>query len=265
MFINIPENKQYYIKHSRDEHPRQEDFTMHAHSHYELLLFISGDITYLVEGNSYHPKLYDLLLFDIAETHKVIVNNSVPYERLVIQVEKNLFDGFGTSNEFFAPFSNRKLGENNLISSSNFRDSLWEKCLRRFMWDKHDKTDVISWLLPLLNDIRHMSHNSDTSREHSPLILKILSYINDNLDGDLSTEKITKNFYINRTELYSAFTKATGTGIHQYITVKRLIMAHNLITQGEKPTVACQKSGFNDYSSFYRAFTKHFGISPKNI
>ena len=32
--------------------------------------------------------------------------------------------------------------------------------------------------------------------------------------------------------------------------------------QGVQPTKACAQAGFNDYSTFYRGYKKHFGYSP---
>ncbi len=50
--------------------------------------------------------------------------------------------------------------------------------------------------------------------------------------------------------------------IHDYINVKRLIIAQELLKQGKKPTDIYEKCGFHDYSTFFRAYKSRFGISP---
>ncbi len=75
MKTELTENRKFYIKRSLDISPNQRSFDLHAHEHYELLLFLSGDITYLVEGKHYHPKRGDILRGDIrgggdSEIHK---------------------------------------------------------------------------------------------------------------------------------------------------------------------------------------------------
>ena len=42
-------------------------------------------------------------------------------------------------------------------------------------------------------------------------------------------------------------------------------MARNSILSGSSAIAACQSSGFNDYSAFYRAYKEKFGVSPKNL
>ena len=50
--------------------------------------------------------------------------------------------------------------------------------------------------------------------------------------------------------------------VHQYITNKRFTYANELIKNGTNITEAAHNAGFNNYSSFYRAYKKQFGTSP---
>ena len=60
------------------------------------------------------------------------------------------------------------------------------------------------------------------------------------------------------------FKACTGYTLHNYINNKRLIKANELIRNGISMSEAAQQCGFNDYSSFVRAFKRQFGLSPKN-
>jgi len=51
--------------------------------------------------------------------------------------------------------------------------------------------------------------------------------------------------------------------IHQYITKKRLDMCRNALLSGTNISKSFQTYGFKDYSSFFRAFKKEYGLSPK--
>ncbi len=265
MINNLFDNKFLYIKHSIDNNPQQNDFSMHAHADYELLYFLSGDITYIVEGNIYKPNPHDILIFDIAETHKVIVNSNKPYERTVIQMDKNIFSFIDPKYKLFSAFSNKKLGENNIIHPSDFEDDLWKKSLSRLIkYNGNHNYKAIGFLLTLLNEINDNKIKHNDTIDNTSIHSKIVKFVNEHITEEITTDKIAKKFFISRTALYHIFKEATGTGVHNYINVKRLVMAQNLLRYGEKPTNVFEKCGFKDYSTFYRAYKTHFNISPKD-
>ena len=70
--------------------------------------------------------------------------------------------------------------------------------------------------------------------------------------------------FISKSQLNRKFRNVTGSTVWEYITAKRLILAKELLVRGEKPTSVYTKCGFNDYTSFYRAYKTKFLHSPKN-
>ena len=89
-----------------------------------------------------------------------------------------------------------------------------------------------------------------------------IDYINAHLTEDLSIEKLSSHFYINRYYLMHIFRDETGGTVGNYISSKRLLMARNMIRSGTAATQACFGCGFGNYSAFYRAYKKEYGISP---
>ncbi len=264
MYVNLPGDQPFYIRYAKDAHPMQEDFLLHAHSHYEILIFISGDITYLVEGNVYTPRPWDILLFNIAETHKVLLHSDTPYERLVIQMQKDFLSERFSPNALFSFFHTDAPGRNHLLHPSDFRDDLWKLCALRLMESTCADDMAAPLLLPaLLHELRHAYTHRKSTEESVPLATQIVHYVNSHITEDLSPSRLTQIFLISRTALYTLFQRATGTGIHDYINVKRLILAQELLRQGEKPTHVYEKVGFRDYTAFFRAYRKTFGHSPR--
>lgn len=51
--------------------------------------------------------------------------------------------------------------------------------------------------------------------------------------------------------------------VHQYILKKRLEVCKDMTRNGIKISEVYLMFGFRDYSGFYKAFKKEFGISPK--
>ena len=61
------------------------------------------------------------------------------------------------------------------------------------------------------------------------------------------------------------FKQETGYTVGNYITEKRLIKARDLLSQGTCATQACYLSGFQNYSTFLRAYKKRYPGRPKDI
>ena len=75
---------------------------------------------------------------------------------------------------------------------------------------------------------------------------------------------LAEKFYISKYYLCRAFHKATGLTVHDYIRLKRLNLARELKAEGKSISEAAMMAGFTDYSSFYRAYLKEYGVSPRN-
>ena len=83
------------------------------------------------------------------------------------------------------------------------------------------------------------------------------------LEQDISLEDLAKTFYVSKFHIAHLFKENTGIAIHQYIMKKRLAACQDAILGNISISRAYLMFGFKDYSSFYRAFKKEFGISPK--
>ena len=94
---------------------------------------------------------------------------------------------------------------------------------------------------------------------------RICEYINENLTGELSLEKIARAFFVSKFYLCRAFKGYVGSSIHSYIVAKRISLAKSLIDSGESASAVAYKVGFGDYSAFYRAYVKHVGAAPTEM
>ena len=61
------------------------------------------------------------------------------------------------------------------------------------------------------------------------------------------------------------FKAQTGSTVHAYVRQRRLLYAAQLIRQGENVNKAAADSGFEEYSTFFRAFRESFGVSPGQL
>lgn len=99
---------------------------------------------------------------------------------------------------------------------------------------------------------------------YSPIIQKVLSYINLNLTSDLSLKPLSEMFNISAGYLSTLFKKETGNTLTDYVNKQRIEYAILLLnaTDLQIQTIACY-CGIPDTNYFTRTFKKFKGMTPK--
>ena len=101
--------------------------------------------------------------------------------------------------------------------------------------------------------------------EYSRHMSALIQYINRHAMEPLTLDDLAGVFYSSKYGLMRDFKNYTGISIHQYLIIRRVLIAKELIQQGVKPKDASDRCGFSDYSSFYRAFKSRMGLSPEQF
>lgn len=97
-------------------------------------------------------------------------------------------------------------------------------------------------------------------------IATVLSYIEQNLSGDLSIDVLSNLVYMNRYYFSTFFKKYVGETPIQYITRKRVAMAMSLLDTTPLSILEIAiRSGFNNASNFNRVFKQITGKSPSDF
>ncbi|WP_299839989.1 AraC family transcriptional regulator [uncultured Tenacibaculum sp.] len=93
---------------------------------------------------------------------------------------------------------------------------------------------------------------------------KILNYIFDNLEQEISLDSISKKVFMSKSSFCKYFKKRTKTTFTDYVNKLRITKAARLLSESDL-TVSeiCFASGFNSLSYFNRQFQKQKKISPK--
>ena len=83
-------NKRGYLKedfrlfHIRDQ--VELELGYHYHEFDKIVVFLTGNVTYVVEGKAYFLKPWDILLVPHNQIHRPIIDPSEPYERIILWV-----------------------------------------------------------------------------------------------------------------------------------------------------------------------------------
>lgn len=261
IFKYIHDNIALHYEH--DDNPNQANFTMHTHSIYELYCFLGGNAVYHVEGTSYPLKKGDILIMRPLEAHYITLDCTVPYTRLSIHFRPELLDGINPQKELLIPYNCRENGTHNLYRAQNSSKSIYSFFIDRIITSAADEGLQAATSLPsLLFEIYKAFKNIEKNETEHSIDYYIIDYINKHISEDISINKLCNEFFISESQLSRIFKKATGTTVWAYVTTKRLMNAHQLILSGISPTAAYSDCGFKDYSTFFRAYKKKYGVPP---
>ena len=92
---------------------------------------------------------------------------------------------------------------------------------------------------------------------------RVIDYIEDNLDGDLSLQAMAAEVDISPLYLARAFKSAVGQSPHQYVLARRIERAKELLRNTDLPVVdVALSSGFSSQSHLSHWFIRQVGVSP---
>ena len=259
------DDEDFGLSHSYSPVPDQSRFVLHTHERAELYYFVSGTGVFHIEGNDYPLQSGDLLVMQSAESHYIELDKTAPYERIVLHFDLNVLDSIDPSGLLRKPFLDRQPGKQNLYPAERFRGGSCEHYFHTMMNPNPDpRVSIFAGLIPLLCELCRLQRDSEQAPtlEQDSAAYRIIQYLNENMETNISMEDICQKFYLSKSQLCRIFREATGVTVKQYLNAKRLVQAKQRIDAGELPTYVYLRCGFNDYSSFYRAYVKYYGVSP---
>ena len=266
-------NDPFKLFHIRDT--KDIKFEYHHHDFSKIVILIDGDLTYYIEGKAYILKPWDILFVNKNEIHKPVVNPNKYYERIVIWLNPDFMAKYAQGNNNLLKCFEVAIKNNYNLLRLNMKSIDIIKNLIQDIQNCNNSNEFGSEILKeslfvqLMVLMNRLFLNSDKNRDiediqYDKTIEGVLNYINSNLENDLSIDTIASEFFISKYYLMRKFKNQIGSSIHNYVVQKRLILARSLISDGLSMSSVCSRCGFNDYSSFVRAFKKVYGVSPSN-
>ena len=208
--------------------------SLHHHDFYECYLFLSGDVTYLIEGKSYQLKPGDIILINSRELHQAYINSrETAYERFVLWINPAFLRLLSTEATDLTQCFERP-GRKNVLRV----DAEWQQNIRMLMnkliFLEHFQgtgEDLLyrAYITELMVYLCNLTFNDhvrfDVDVKKSSRIDRILEYINSHLEEDITIDALSEYSYLSKFHLSREFKKHTGTTLHRYILQKKLIAA----------------------------------------
>ena len=130
-----------------------------------------------------------------------------------------------------------------------------------------DKIETKACLLNLLKEYIVLSGKGETTvkNKNSEGLGKVLSFINENLNRNISNEELAGICHLHITHFVRFFKEKVGQTPQRYIATKRLEAAKRLLEQTELSITDISESvGFYDSAHFSRSFKQVYDMSPFN-
>lgn len=254
----IRQTDKIFFKHEISSGLSCDTYNMHTHNNYELIYFVGGNATHVIEDRKYKLRRGDLILIRPFRYHFIQIDAPEDYERYDI-----LFDPerHGISGLSLIPDDVEIIN----IAGNGIAEDIFRRC---DTYRRSCAADDFAHLLPhLLSELFYnVSLFSLSPAEEavsvSPLISEALRYINENLNSIGGTREIAEHLFISESYLFRLFRKELHQTPKKYIMDKRLLTAQKRLASGASPTSVCESCGFADYTTFYRNYTSFFGHAP---
>lgn len=267
------EKRGYLLENFRLFHLRSEQGTKvdyHYHEFCKLLLLVSGSGSYVVDGQRYLLQPGDTVLIGSRSVHRPELEEGIPYERIIIYISPEFLQRESSPDCPLLDIFSGEWGHVLRTNESSNRKilSLTQRLEKELSGSEYGRVIMSNAaLLRLLVEIGRSFRQEDIQQPQpvvprNPRILELMKYIDSHLMEDLDIDALAEAFYISKYHMMRQFRQETGFTIHTYLSQRRLLHARGLMEKGMRATDACYRSGFRNYSSFTRAYGKHFGTTP---
>lgn len=245
---------------------------IHTHDYYEIYLFVEGVVEMEIANQRVTLKPGDTIILPPGVAHRSeIKSEDIPYRRYVLWLSKEycsaifqqapnelfLLQRVVTQHKYvyhftvlaFNALQNKLFALLDAIHSDRFaREAQIMLCMGDFLLS--------------LNRAAYEQEHPRTKRENLSYYEAITGYIDAHLEEPLPLERLAREFYISKYYIAHLFQESVGMSVHQYIIKKRLAACCDAIRNGTAISKVYAICGFREYSSFYRAFKKEYGMSP---
>lgn len=245
---------------------------LHSHNFFELLFCCSSSgVEYLLGAERYRIEKGDIIFVPPGISHRPLLpeHMSEPYKRYVLWLSsdfKSLQSQFSSNHIFDHPEVSllRTAGTKWKVLENYFRDGVLESQRKAPGWEAAVIGNTIV-LLTLLHRAILDKSAAPLHAEKPELLDQVVAYVESHLSEVITLADTARQFYISQSTISQTFRNKMGVSFYHFVIQRRLIAAKALILQGISLESINERVGFSDYSTFYRAFKREYGISPRQF
>ncbi|MDE6364067.1 MAG: AraC family transcriptional regulator [Lachnospiraceae bacterium] len=247
--------------------------SLHTHDFYEFYFFLEGTVSIEIDQTRCPLTFGDVIFIPPKITHRpVIHSHQLPYRRFVLWISDAYFSQILSLSPDYGYLSQYVKKHNTyLLHHDRYSFNTLQSLLLRMLEELHAdhfgcRTQAALCLQNLILHINRMLYEQNhpkIKRTGLSLHQNVMNYIEDHIGEDLSLDRLAAVFFVSKYHIAHTFRENLGISVHQYVTKKRLALCREALLEHQNISESIDAFGFGDYSGFYRAFKKEYGISPK--
>ena len=217
----------------------------HCHAQYEMIAVEEGDITVMLEGQSYRLQKNQIIIIPPLFYHSVMANGEGNYRRITA-----LFGINAIPSVLQAEFA--KQGRAVTVSVAQI-NKIKEIC------QKEDTSFYAPLLQSLMVEIFYDVFGAPRALEKNEtdeFLTRTFQYIDQHLHEKILLDELAAYTSRSKSSFCHLFQSKMNISPKQYILQKKLALASKLIDEGVPHTVAAMQVGYENYSNFYRMYRK---------
>lgn len=265
-----------FIEIAKRESNCEEYIRLHSHSFYEMVFVISGSCKYIIGDREYEAKTGNIILIPPGKVHQVIFSKGITetYERFIVWIDadwwnkvKEISPDIDFAFDYCSKHNNYLLCTPDATSKGlevGFVQMLKEIENKKLNWEICSISYGIA-LMSHINRTYYYLKASPTKKHQDTLLEKMVSYIDSNLHTKISIGSIAKALHVSPSTLSHMCKEELNVSLYHFVIQRRLIIAKNNIMAGIELNKVWENIGFADYSAFFRAFKREYGISPREF
>ena len=248
-------------------------YAMHSHPFYEMVYVITGDVEFMVKDRPYRVGNHSLVTFPPDLPHGVLVDTEHPYERFTLHFDAGCLS-VGRQvllREVLPPHLGAGPSRREECIWRNMEHSGVLQCLETMETLRKTPAEIAETLMPIYVEAvlatlyavqqirggaaRPEFHPTTTQQE-------LVLWVEQHYTEPISLDSLAERFFLSRGYINTLFRQATGSTVKAYVQQRRMSYVQMLLSAGLPAAQAANRAGFEDYTTFYRAYVRAFGHAP---
>ena len=281
-FFNISPEVKYHIRKIEGSEAARE---LHSHDYYQICYVDRGEVLHCTENGAVPLRFGNAFIVPPGYIHRIDFtgSNSLIYS---LSFEESLFHpGFRYSNvyRFMTALKLDSIGEKHIDvqmkvvlneSQRTTMKALMEALVREEQADCPPELTAAASLIAAVMCILSQAYfrdNTDNSEfqelsHYEEIMDRCLEYINERFTQPLTSDALARQFAFSKSLFTVLFQQYTGMTAKHYIMNKRMEYAGMLLSNTDfSINEVSLMVGYQYFSTFYRNFTRYFGVTPSEF